>query len=206
MHGRIIEAKHLERQVENIISAKSMAEKKAAAAWRSEPMLAKSLPSNFGLPPYHFRCRTEALPVWVSEEVVDGKTAKSTKPRGKDEILRHIDKIGVERRVSKKNWEEHISKKHTQLQLKDIISALNSIEEIALHSRMDQRTVTKSANGVFMVFDGDELVSAYRPTNPQNKLNIDKHFKANAKADQREIVKWKKGSLSSIFTKILTGR
>jgi hypothetical protein len=189
MHGRIIPASHIHAQAKSILNAKSMAEKKGAAAWRSSPMLSKELPSNFGLPPYHFRCRTEALPVWIGEEEVDGKTTKSTTNRGKDEILRHIDKIGVERRVSKNNWEEHISKKHTQLELKDIISALDSIEEIAPHSKIEERVVTKSTNGVFMVFDGDELVSAYRPTNPQNKPNLDNHFKANAKADEIEIIR-----------------
>ncbi|MBD3866477.1 hypothetical protein JJB27_10570, partial [Campylobacter fetus subsp. venerealis] len=68
MNGRIIPASHIEAQSNNIQNAKDINEKKAAAIWRNEPFLGKILPSNFGLPPYHFRCRTELVPVWINEE------------------------------------------------------------------------------------------------------------------------------------------
>lgn len=97
MHGRIIPAEHLSAQADKILNAHSLADKKAAAAWRDQAFFGKSLPKNFGLPPYHFRCRTEVTPVWVDEEEEDGVMMRNTQPLSNDEIIRHIDKIGVER-------------------------------------------------------------------------------------------------------------
>ncbi len=97
MHGRIIPAVHLETQAERILNANSLASKKTAAAWRSEAYFGKSdkMDSNFGLPPYHFRCRTEAIPVWVDEEEIDGVKMRNTQPFYENEIIKHIDKTGV---------------------------------------------------------------------------------------------------------------
>ncbi|OCS21884.1 structural protein, partial [Campylobacter fetus] len=86
MNGRIIPASHIEAQSNNIQNAKDINEKKAAAIWRNEPFLGKILPSNFGLPPYHFRCRTELVPVWINEEEIDGVKMKNTSPLSKDEV------------------------------------------------------------------------------------------------------------------------
>ncbi|OCR98839.1 hypothetical protein A9K75_09670, partial [Campylobacter fetus subsp. testudinum] len=92
MNGRIIPASHIELQSSNIQNAKNVNEKKAASAWRSEPFYGKILPANFGLPPYHFRCRTELVPVWIDEEEIDGVKMKNTSPLSKDEAVKHIDK------------------------------------------------------------------------------------------------------------------
>ncbi|MDV2490764.1 hypothetical protein RVY88_07230, partial [Campylobacter sp. TJR-1] len=92
MNGRIIPASHIEAQSNNIQNAKDINEKKAAAIWRNEPFFGKILPSNFGLPPYHFRCRTELVPVWINEEEIDGVKMKNTSPLSKDEVVKHIDK------------------------------------------------------------------------------------------------------------------
>lgn len=174
MHGRIIEAKHLERQVENIISAKSMAEKKAAAAWRSEPMLAKSLPSNFGLPPYHFRYRTEALPVWVSEEIREenGKTYKiKNSSNDKKYKMTHIDKSGVEAKI-KPNIYDKIIKKH-EISERQMVGVLNDIKYKAL--RDDGRAVALTNGGNVIIYDGDEVVSMFRPGGDAKK-----YFNSNA--------------------------
>lgn len=61
------------------------------------------MPSNFGLPPYHFRCRTELIPVWIDEYEKNGVKMNATTAPSESEILRHIDKIGVERYVNTKN-------------------------------------------------------------------------------------------------------
>ena len=132
MHGRIISATHLEAQAERILNANSLASKKAAAAWKSDAYLGKSdkMDSNFGLPPYHFRCRTEAIPVWVDEEEIDGVKMRNTQPLYENEIIKHIDKMGVERYANKKDLQslcKFIKKKRkpsryyksTQLYLKD---------------------------------------------------------------------------------------
>lgn len=191
MNGRIIPAKHLERQVNNVVSAKSIGEKKAAALWSSKPMYGK-LPSNFGLPPYHFRCRTEVVPVWLNEEEIDGKIVRFA-DKNKDDIISHIDKTGVQRKLKKRNI--HIFNKHKYTQKKDVISALNSITEIAPHLKNGTRTVAKSANGYFMVFDADEIVTMYKPTNNEGISTLNKHFKENAKIDKKEMIKWKKENL-----------
>ncbi|RAZ37948.1 hypothetical protein [Campylobacter hyointestinalis] len=45
------------------------------------------MPKNFGLPPYHFRCRTEIVPVWIDEEEIEGVVMRNTSPLNKDEDL-----------------------------------------------------------------------------------------------------------------------
>ncbi len=200
MHGKIIEASHLSNQVDNVLAAKNISEKKEAAAWKSDAVYIK-LPKNFGLPPYHFRCRTEVVPVWLSEEEIDGKKVKYAN-KSKDDIITHIDKTGVQRKLKKRNT--HIFDKHTYTSKKDIISALNSITEIAPHSKDIRRTVAKSANGYFMVFDADEIVTMYKPTNDNGISTLKEHFKENAKLDKKEIIKWKKeNSLLKYITDVI---
>lgn len=67
MHNRIIPAKHLSTQASNILAASTPNEKKQAAMWQTKPFYGTKLPDNFGLPPYHFRCRTEIEPVWYDD-------------------------------------------------------------------------------------------------------------------------------------------
>lgn len=183
LHGKIIEASHLSNQVENVLAAKNISEKKAAAAWSSEAVYGK-LPKNFGLPPYHFRCRTEVVPVWLKEDEIDGKKVEYAS-KSKDDELAHIDKTRVQRKLSKDTYSK-IYNKHGLIK-KDIISTLNSIEEIAPHSKYHGRTVTKSSNGVFTVFEADQIITMYKPEN-----GIKQTFNNNAKLDKKEIIKWKK--------------
>lgn len=201
LHGKIIEASHLSNQVDNVLAAKTISEKKAAAAWSSDAVFGK-LAKNFGLPPYHFRCRTEVVAVWLSEEEIDGKKVKYAN-KSKDDIITHIDKTGVQRKLKKRNT--HIFDKHTYTSKKDVIGALNSITEIAPHAKDIRRTVAKSANGYFMVFEADELVTFYKPTNSKGKANLKNHFEENAILNKKEIIKCKEESLISKFTIILNG-
>ena len=198
MHGKIIEAAHLDNQVSKVLAAKNISEKKEAAQWKNDAHYGK-LPSNFGLPPYHFRCRTEIVPVWLSTEEIDGKKVKYALKK-KDDIITHIDNTGVQRRVSKKNWTNHIDiSRQGTLKHKDIISSLNSINEIAPHKDNPYRSVAKSANGYFMVFQADELVTIF----PPGRKN---YFKDYANLDKKEIIKWEKENSLSGFLKTLTGR
>lgn len=197
MHGKIIEAAHLKNQVENIVGAKSIGEKKGAASWSSNPIYGK-LANNFGLPPYHFRCRTEIVPVWLQEDVIDGKKVKYANKK-KDDIITHIDKTGVQRRLQKSNWKNHINiSRQGNLEQKDIISALNSITEISPHKKNPSRSVAKSSSGYFMVFEADELVTIFKP----DKKNYFNDFSIK---DKKEIIKWKESSLSK-FIKTMIGR
>ncbi|MBR8466349.1 hypothetical protein KDE13_08385 [Campylobacter sp. faydin G-140] len=188
MHGRIIPAKHIQKQTDSIISAKTMAEKKAAAVWRSAPYNGRSdkMPSNFGMPPYHFRCRTEIVPVWIDEYEKDGVKMKASSAPNKDEILRHIDKIGIERYADKKTFNHSVSSNRRIISSGDSIKALNSILKIAPHKDYQNRSVAISQNGYFMVFDGDYLYNIFKPSR-----NLEKYFKDSAVLDKTEVIKWK---------------
>lgn len=159
------------------------------------------LPYNIGLPPYHFRCRTQIVPVWVDEMSLDDKTMRYTDFDEKKEVLSHIDKTGVQRKLKKSNT--HIFKKH-DVRKKDIISALNSITQIAPHKKFPKRSVAISQNGYYMVFEGTDIVTIYKPKNTKEKNNLVLHFKKNAILDKKEIIKWI--SMKSIFTGIMSGK
>jgi len=190
MHGRIIPAAHLEAQADKILNANSLASKKAAAAWKSEAYLGKSdkMDSNFGLPPYHFRCRTEAVPVWVDEEEIDGVKMRNTQPLSKDETIRHIDKTGVERvltlsNVSDRRHSVNLLQRTTHSK---IIAALNSITYIAPHANAEQKSVAKTQNGYIAIFDGDKIDTIF-PT--ENSKVQNKYFEKYAKKGKIEIIK-----------------
>ncbi len=195
MHGRIIPAKHLEAQADNILNAKSMSEKKNAAVWRSDPFFGKSgkMDSNFGAPPYHFRCRTELVAVWVEEEVVDGVSMKNTRPLGEDEVVRHIDKSGVERVLMGHNYRDgkHSMQLQKRVSSQDIVKALNSINTTAPNSANNYLNAF-SDNGYFMVFNGDEIVTAFKPS--ENKKKSFEYFKNASSYDKKEVIKWRTGN------------
>ena len=142
------------------------------------------MPSDFGLPPYHFHCRTMIVPVYVNKNEDTGEAYTGTK--GDDEAVRHIDKIGVERVVSNETFNHLLERGGTHPKTKsEIIKALNSITAIAPHSEFSDRYVAISQNGYFMVFKGYELWTMYKPTN-----TLKKHFETNAIKEKKEIIKW----------------
>ncbi|WP_172527663.1 hypothetical protein [Campylobacter fetus] len=189
MNGRIIPATHIETQSNNIQNAKSVAEKKNAAIWRNEPFYGKILPANFGLPPYHLRCRTELVPVWIDSEDVGGVTMRNTSPLAKDEVIKHIDKTGVERVWKKSNT--HIYQKHGT-EPNDVVKALNSINTVARNT--DNRYINAfSDNGYFIVFNGDEIATCFKPD--ESKKKAFDYFKRRSLYDKKEVIKWKIANL-----------
>lgn len=58
LDGRIIPVAELSRQKEAILEARTQEELKQAAPWLDAEQVAGDLPRNYGLPPYHYRCRT----------------------------------------------------------------------------------------------------------------------------------------------------
>ena len=190
MNGRLIPAEHIERQCDNIMNAKDMASKKAAATWAKAPYNGRSdkMDSNFGMPPYHFRCRTEIVPAWVDEYENDGVTMRASEAPGKDEIIRHIDKMGVERVLTFANAND---KKHSANLLQrtsaaKIVSALNSITHIAPHANVEQKSIAKTQNGYIIIFDGDKIDTIF-PTKDNQTLK--KYFENYAKKDKIEVIK-----------------
>ncbi|WP_462102105.1 hypothetical protein [Campylobacter concisus] len=190
MNGRLIPAEHIERQCDNIMNAKDMASKKAAAVWAKAPYNGRSdkMDSNFGMPPYHFKCRTEIVPAWVDEYESDGVTMRASEAPGKDEIIRHIDKMGVERVLTFTNAND---KKHSANLLQrtsaaKIVSALNSITHIAPHANVEQKSIAKTQNGYIIIFDGDKIDTIF-PTKDNQALK--KYFENYAKKDKIEVIK-----------------
>ncbi len=206
MNGRIISAAHLETQCDKIQAATNIDEKKAAAGWRNEPFLNKSdkLPANFGLPPYHFRCRTILQPVWLREREAnyDGETVRvrnGGQRLKKGEIFRHQDKTGVERVVTQTTFRHSPASDLRVTSLKDTKSALNSINRIAPH-KDGKRTVATSQNDFLLIFEGDRLITLYKPDRP-----IKKAFGATIKENTQEVVKWHSENFISGLIKGLTG-
>ena len=190
MNGRLIPAEHIERQCDNIMNAKDMASKKAAATWAKAPYNGRSdkMDSNFGMPPYHFKCRTEIVPAWVDEYENDGVTMRASEAPGKDEVIRHIDKMGVERVLTFANAND---KKHSANLLQrtsaaKIVSALNSITHIAPHVNVEQKSIAKTQNGYIIIFDGDKIDTIF-PTKDNQALK--KYFENYAKKDKIEVIK-----------------
>ena len=190
MHGRIIPASHLENQAQKILSAKNMSQKKNAAIWQSKAYNGRSdkMSANFGLPPYHFRCRTEVVPVWIDEEEVDGVMMRNTSPLRDDEVIKHIDKTGVERvltlsNVSDRRHSVNLLQRTTHSK---IIAALNSITYIAPHANAEQKSVAKTQNGYIVIFDGDKIDTIF-PT--KNSKAQNKYFEKYAKKGKIEIIK-----------------
>jgi hypothetical protein len=194
MHGRIIPAEHLDKQTDKMLSSNTIEQKKASSIWPARPIYGK-LPSNFGTPPYHFRCRTQIIPVYLQNDIIDGKKVTYADKKAGD-IITHIDKTGVQRRVNHKTFNK-LQKRHKISKAK-LIGSLNSIDTIAPHSdplKKDQ-VVTKSSNGVFMTFKGERLITAFSPSRSSKN-----YFKDNANMQQKQVIKWLKEKLISLLTK-----
>lgn len=190
MNGRLIPAEHIERQCDNIMNAKDMASKKAAAVWAKAPYNGRSdkMDSNFGMPPYHFKCRTEIVPAWVDEYESDGVTMRASEAPGKDEIIRHIDKMGVERVLTfaNSNDKKHSANLLQRTSAAKIVSALNSITHIAPHANVEQKSIAKTQNGYIIIFDGDKIDTIF-PIKDNQALK--KYFENYAKKDKIEVIK-----------------
>ena len=173
INGKIIPAKHLKQQLNNILDATNIDDKKQAAPWQSQPIFGV-LPVNVGLPPYHGRCRTQIEPVWINEtKKVDSKTGKEYKIRNtkddKNYKLTHIDKTGVEVNIKTNIYDKIVNIKHN-LTEKQLIGALNSIKYKAPHKITGRhpnehiKSVALTKDGYTLIYEANELVSCYPPT------------------------------------------
>lgn len=167
MNGRIIPAKHLKAQADRLLKAKSIQEKKDAAVWKSDYHFGK-LPANFGLPPYHFRCRTMVQAVSVYDEMIDGKKVYYS-DKDKDDIITQIDNTGVQRRV-KKHIYSKLKNKHG-LKDKEIVGVLNDIRYISPHAKIHGRFIARSGRGYIAVFDGEDVITIFPPTRGKKYFN-----------------------------------
>jgi hypothetical protein len=171
-NGKIISAKHLKKQLNNILDANNIDDKKQAAPWQSKPIFGV-LPANVGLPPYHGSCRTEIEPVWINEEIrVDDKTGKEYKVKNtkndKRYKLTHIDKAGIETKVKPNIYDKITTNKHG-LTEKQLVGALNDIKYKAPHKITGEhpnehiKSVALTNSGYVLFYEADELISCYSP-------------------------------------------
>lgn len=171
-NGKIISAKHLKKQLNNILDANNIDDKKQAAPWQSKPIFGV-LPANIGLPPYHGRCRTQIEPVWINEEIrVDDKTGKEYKVKNtkndKRYKLTHIDKAGIETKVKPNIYDKITTNKHG-LTEKQLVGALNSIKYKAPHRISGEhanehiKSVALSKDGYALVYESDVLITCFPP-------------------------------------------
>lgn len=172
INGKIIPAEHLVKQLNNILDATNIDDKKEAAPWQSQPIFGV-LPANVGLPPYHGRCRTEHHPVWIREDIrIDKKTGKEYKIRNtkddKNYKLTHIDKTGIEVKV-KPDLYDKIGKDKHRLTEKQLVGALNSIKYKAPHKITGRhpnehiKSVALTKDGYALVYQGDLLITCFPP-------------------------------------------
>jgi hypothetical protein len=177
INGKIISAKHLKKQLNNILDANNIDDKKKAAPWQNKPIFGV-LPENIGIPPYHGKCRTELVPVWIKEEIrIDDKTGKEYKVRNtKDDIkykLTHIDKTGIETNV-KPNIYDKITKDKHGLTEKQLVGALNDIKYKAPHKITGNhpnehiKSIALTNGGYTLIYEANELVSCFSPTRKGN--------------------------------------
>ena len=173
INGKIISANHLKKQLNNILEATNIDEKKEAAPWQNKAIFGV-LPANVGIPPYHGSCRTEIVPVWIKEEIrIDEKTGKEYKIKNtkddKNYKLTHIDKTGVEVNIKTNIYDKIVNIKHN-LTEKQLIGALNSIKYKAPHKITGRhpnehiKSVALTKDGYTLIYEANELVSCYPPT------------------------------------------
>ena len=121
---------------------------------------------------------------------LDGVKMKATQAPSKNEILRHIDKTGVERVLDDKATSgDHGLKYRLQKDdnlRQDIIKALNSINQIAPHKNIQNRMTATSDNGYFLVFDSTRIITAFKP-----EKGAKEYFKENSVTLKQEVIKSK---------------
>ena len=189
MHGRIIPLGHVRQQANAILSAQNVDEKKAASRWQSQPLFGK-LPSDVGLPPYHFRCRTVVVAYFRQKTEIDGKNVNgSLLPgetyKGKKVLFSHVDPFGYERVVTEKSL-DHGGNPHN-LRYKEIIAGINSMEQLGLHATEPPKTVGYSKDKhLFFSFLEEEVVTVFHPDEKS-------YFKKHAAAGTIESRSVKKG-------------
>ena len=154
MHKRIIPIKHLSNQANAIMSATDIETKKSVSAWQSAPIFGK-LPTNVGMSPYHFGCRTVMVAYFPKDEEIDGENvdgslvAGDTHNKEKVEYSQKIPKFDKEVIVTDKTMKNDISNT-------DAIKGLKSIDRMELSITNPLQTVaySKDTKLLYTIEDG----------------------------------------------------
>lgn len=144
---------------------------KQAQPWLTDLSALTDLPDHFGLPPYHYRCRTVTV-AYFPELSEAGKKVQWSDDQGQtrqDKIrFSHVDeKLGRELLLSElglKHAGDHLAPAKIEAALRSIT---HQGENNGANGR-EGELVTLSQNGVVLIFRGNLVYTAYIPTrNPQ---------------------------------------
>lgn len=117
---------------------------------------------------------------------------RNSSPKSPDEVIKHIDKMGVERVLDSRvaNGDHGLRDKLKDKSFKNgIVKALNSINKTAPHKEKQNQLNAMSDNGYFLTFDGNRIITAFKPNRA-----IKEYFKDNSITLDQEIIKrwWEK--------------
>lgn len=171
LNGRIIPVATLAAQKERILNAKGKDELKRAAPWLTDLTAASDLPEKYGLPPYHYRCRTITV-AYFPELSEAGKKVRWSDDAGKtvqDKILvGHVDqKLERELLLSEQGLDHANNRIRHPISRQKLEAALRSITHKGAATGQNGREdelVTLSQNGVVLVFRNNLVYTAFVPT------------------------------------------
>lgn len=161
----------LAAQKTRILAAQSREELQRAQPWLTDLSATADLPANYGLPPYHYRCRTVTV-AYFPELSAAGKPVSWSDDQGQtrqDKILfSHVDgKLGRELLLTEGGLNHAHNEARHPIPRQKLEAALRSIthkgESNGQHGR-ENELVTLSQNGVVLVFRNNLVYTAYIPT------------------------------------------
>jgi len=151
-NGKIIQASSLKKQINNIINASSIQAKKEAAQWSNKPIYGK-FPANIALPPYHARCRTMLVPVYLDEEIID-EFDRVVNPLSKEIDRKIINKKGHLKDTRYKNPNEMLE------------ATIKNISKEGQHINNSNKRVVWGQNGCIAIIDQDgNCETCFKPSN-----------------------------------------
>lgn len=191
MNGRIIPVATLAAQKERILSARSREELQQAQPWLTNLTAVSDLPANYGLPPYHYRCRTVTVAYFPELSEV-GKPVQWSDDAGKpfvgDKIVAsHVDeKLGRELLLSERGLRHANNEARHPIARQKLEAALRSIERKGLSDGTRgraQELVTLSKNHAVLFFRNNLIYNAYQF---QNAAEARKAFDKLSQQGQRK--------------------
>jgi hypothetical protein len=211
LNGRIVPMAHIAAQLKAIISAESVSQAIAARDMSITTPIYGDLPANIGLPPYHFNCRTDISPYYLSNksEPLDGskekreilgeyKRGEAIELLGRKKVVRFgaVSNDGHIRVVTDETY-NHVNNSEKPPESK-IHAALRSI--IAEADNLDKegfpngRTIALSDNNIILILEGLEVITAFsRKTSKAAKDYFNNHsVLATRQKIKSRVFKWAK--------------
>ncbi len=168
LNGRIIPVATLADQRERILNASGKEELQQAQPWLRDLTALTALPDHFGLPPYHYRCRTVTV-AYFPELSEAGKPVQwsndAGKPFVKDKVLfSQVDeKLNRELVLSERGLQHANNQAKHPIPRQKLEAALRSITHQGAatgENGREDELVTLSQNGVVLIFRNNLVYTA----------------------------------------------